>query len=369
MADTSNSRRFTLPRVARDPRFRAGRKLVQSGQAEQAVALFASLLEECRTTYGEAHIEAAPAYYEYGNAIFRAFPPPGEEVEESDRGESSVSKSPHVRDAAAAAAERRAQDTSNMTTDSADAINNHHIEEVKPENLITGVDQVETETGVGTIDESTDENDTADDDDRRLALEMMETCWSILDEYLASVDSESSAEVSYCSWATDQVPRVLTGIGDVFSSLQRHADAADTYCRALGHRQTALEAFSEKELSIEFLQSRRRVVEANVLIAEELLACPVGEDVVTSESKDTLVQAAERVDFARGYYDRARDQLQETVLLMGQMAAKGADIQQEKEDICFASTMVMGVGMILAELDEQAAEKNTEPVKKKGRHK
>ena len=37
---------------------------------------------------------------------------------------------------------------------------------------------------------------------------------------------------------------------------------------------------------------------------------------MTTESKDVLVKAAERVDYARGYYDKARDELQETVLLM-----------------------------------------------------
>jgi hypothetical protein len=76
-----------------------------------------------------------------------------------------------------------------------------------------------------------------------------------------------------------------------------------------------------------------------------------------------IVSAAERVDYARGYYDKARDELQEVVLLMGQIAAQGGDVEQEKEDVCFIATMVMGVGTNLAQVDEEAAEQ--EPTQKK----
>ena len=92
-----------------------------------------------------------------------------------------------------------------------------------------------------------------------------------------------------------------------------------------------------------------------MLIAEELLACPPDQDVIMTESQDVLVKAPERVDYARGYYDKARDELQETVLLMGALAAKGIDLGQEKENVCFAATLVMGVGTSLAEIDEKAA--------------
>jgi hypothetical protein len=76
-----------------------------------------------------------------------------------------------------------------------------------------------------------------------------------------------------------------------------------------------------------------------------------------------IVSAAERVDYARGYYDKARDELQEVVLLMGEIAAQGGDVGKEKEDVCFAATMVMGVGTNLAQIDEEAAEQ--EPATKK----
>jgi hypothetical protein len=50
-------------------------------------------------------------------------------------------------------------------------------------------------------------------------------------------------------------------------------------------------------------------------------------------------------------------------LLMGQIAAQGGDLGNEKEDVCFVATMVMGVGTNLAQLDEEAAEQ--EPATKK----
>jgi len=346
MATTATSKNdTTVPAVVRDPRFRAGRTLVQKGQAEQAVDVFATLLEESRRTFGEDNIETAPAYYEYGNAIFRGLPVEGNgamgEITENQR------------EAAAATAEKRAQKLESSSTNE------------ESEKKVAANKQLEEETQ--DTDVAHEEEET---NDTMLSLEMMETAYSIIDEYL---QSETQDTETFASWATEQVPRVLTGIGDVLSQLQRHADAADAYSRALGHRQEALRQFGADDMSLELLQSRRRVVEANVLIAEELLACPPDQDVVTTETNATLVKATERVDFARGYYDKARDALQETVLLMGHIAGKGVDLGQEKEDICFVSTMVMGVGMNLAELDEQAqqeaASSSPEPKKKKAKTK
>ena len=115
-----------------------------------------------------------------------------------------------------------------------------------------------------------DDNNDVDesDDDVQLALEYMETAWSILDQYSENPASYDNNK-DYTAWAKEQAPRFLTGIGDVLSALQRHADATDAYCRALGHRQEH-----------DFLQCRRRLVETNVLIAEELLACPPDQDVI-----------------------------------------------------------------------------------------
>lgn len=323
-----------IPKVAKDPRFKAGRSLVRQGKAASAIEIFASLLEEARTTFGDDNIESAPAYYEYGNALLRDVSAEDENTEEEE-----VEKLTS-REAAAKAAEKRlAKDDEESSEDK------------KP--------TAKTESSNNGEDEPNDTN---------LALEMMETAWSIVDEYGQSANAkESSTKPVYMEWAVEQSPRYLTGIGDTLSMAGRHADAADAYSRALEHRLEILRGFSDKEETNEYLKCRRLIVEANILIAEEFLACPDGEDVVTTETKDVLVKAAERVDYARGYYDKARDELQETVLLMGQMAAKGVDVKEEKEDICFVSTMVMGVGMKLSELDELAASAAEEPKKKKSK--
>jgi hypothetical protein len=116
----------------------------------------------------------------------------------------------------------------------------------------------------------------------------------------------------------------------------------------------------------------------NTLVAEELLACLGDQDVITSETKDVLVSAAERVDFAGGYYDKARDELQETVYLLGKLSARigtssGPNMEEfskAKEDVCFLATLIMGVGEQLAVLDEAkerqaAGAKNSQPPTKK----
>jgi hypothetical protein len=391
----SKSTNSATPVVVRDPRFRAGRKLVETGQANHAIDIFATLLAEARRTYGDASIETAPAYYEYGNALFRGVQQQENEAEDEDEVEEingekveEEQKGIDPRQAAALAAERRAKGES-ATTGAQKAVKpvEENDDEKKPaakvdvsEEIVTNGekgDDGNADADQGDNDKQEDAGDTKqdgdgnneeeeeeeedEDDDAQLALEMMETTWSVLDVYVQSSNQTKSSQ--YQTWATEQIPRVLTGIGDVLSALERHGDAADAYSRALGHRQTAVSAFATNNTSIEFLQARRRVVEANVLIAEELLACPPDQDVMTTESQQLIVSASERVDYARGYYDKARDELQEVVLLMGEIAAQGGDVALEKEDVCFVATMVMGVGTNLAQLDEEAAEQ--EPATKK----
>jgi len=336
------------PVVSRDARFRAGRTLVQRGKCEQAISVFAILLEESRRTYGDDHFETVPAYYEYGNALFRAA------LQESE-GESDV-KEDAAKNLAAEAAEKRRGGTEGEED---------VVEFDSKEALEEGEDnQLDDPDGDG---EGREGEEQDEEDDLGLAMEMMETAWSILD-----LHRDQNAFPAYTGWISSQVPRILTGIGEVLSAKGAHADAADAYCRALEHRQEDVERFialqddDASKSSLDFLQCRRRFVEANLMLSEELLACPADEDVITSETGAMLVSAKDRVDFARGYYDKARDELQETVLLMGQLAAKNIDIQDEKENVCFIATLVMGVGTQLADFDAQAeAQASTEPVKKK----
>jgi len=122
------------------------------------------------------------------------------------------------------------------------------------------------------------------------------------------------------------------------------------------------------------LADNRKAAEANILVAEELLSCPEGQDVVTTETNALLMKASERLSFASGYYDKARDQLQETVYLMGEIAAKiaindKAAFDEEKENVCFASTLLMGVGERIAAVEQKQLEEtqSLEPTKKKAK--
>lgn len=303
----------TSPSLTKDPRFLAGRELVGD---EGAVEVFGTLLESARTKFGEDHIETAPAYYEYGNAVLRR----RQRVDDDPR------------EAAAAAAEARMK-----------------IAEKSPP--------------VGGDEDSKPEAQEADsnEDDLNLALEMMETAFSIMDKH-----SEENHDL-YREWVKAQMPRVLTGLGDTLLELKRPADATDVYLRALEFRNAELESAVE---GLDKLAKRRKIVEANILIVEALVTAPFDEDVVTSETKDVLVKSGSVLEYARGYYDRARDELQEALLLMGQLAAKGIDLGAEKEDVCYVATMVMGAGNTLAEIDEreESAHSTEEPMKKKAKH-
>jgi tetratricopeptide (TPR) repeat protein len=347
-AKKKDDRNSNIPVVARDPRFRAGRTLIQRGQAGQAVETFASLLQEARTTYGEDSIETAPAYYEYGNALFRSQHVEEEELAEDDQKKPPADNAPqevppkNAREAAAAAAERRAQMLANGNK--------------KPAAKVEG-EKAQDEESI---------------DDVQLALEIMETAWSIVDVYLEPSDDEKKrADRKYVKWAKEQNPRILTGIGDVLSALGRHPDSVDVYLRALEMRQEALAKFDSDNLSLEHLECRRLILEANILIAEELLACPLDRDVVTTESQVVLIKASEGIlSYAKGYYETARTELQDAIVLMAEMAAKGINVEEEKEGICWASTLLMAVGTNLGDLQEeeaakQSTEQKEEPVKKK----
>lgn len=215
------------------------------------------------------------------------------------------------------------------------------------------------------------------------------------------------------AWCRTQIPRALCGLGDLHSSRKRHAEAAGYYLRALPLREEILKTFTDDDVDPSHLKARRLFVEAHVLVAEELLAwdpekekeerkgvdkeegntakrikktttttsaTKKGETDVASSSESngaetttaatndddddvavttTSVPPSERVEYARGYYDKGRDELQEAVYLMGRVAAKHKSVESlgtEKEDLCFLATMLMGVGNTLADLDEKNPE-------------
>lgn len=357
--------------------------MVERGLADEAVEIYATLLEETTQQYGSTSIETAPAYYEYGNSLLRAatkqqMAVSAVEEEDDDDTETKTEQKEQQRSAAAAAAESRQQPS-----------NRKEEENKKP--AAVEVEVIKSNDDEPENDEQQHEGKSNDGDDREdlnLALEMMENSFSISEEYNDTIgkgeeDNGTNDINKYSEWVKGQLPRILLGIGDTLSTLNRHADAADAYSRALELRKIRLQEFADsregsnsdqqKKYTIEHLQAYRMVCEANILIAEELLSCPEDEDVLTTETQSLIVKAKERVSYARGYYDQARDALQEAVFFMGSLP-RNVDLGREKEDVCFLATLVMGVGESLAAIDEKedeaataAAKNNTEPVKKKAK--
>ena len=310
------------PKVTMDPRFKAARALVQSGHSQGAVDMFATLVEETIARYSETSLEAAVCYYEYGNALLRSIPV-------TDDSQAQV-----------------ANDAEQQQESKPAAVEGKKSDESDESNINVERGNSDTKVELGK-------------EDFLLALEMMENAYSIFEEK-ANLQPKNE-------WIQCQLPRVLQGLGDVLRELGRMSDAADAYSRALPYREEFVEKFNkETDLTIEHLTNRRQLVEANILVAEALLGCEHGKHVVTSETNDMLVTADERVDYARGYYEKARDELQETVFLMGKIAATGRveELATEKENICFAATLLMGVGETLATFDDEQERSIQPPTKK-----
>jgi nuclear autoantigenic sperm protein len=69
-----------------DPRFRRGRALLEAHRYEDATAFFGELLEIKANQYGEMDPRVAPAYLEYGNALFLAAQDEDGTFEDEDQG-------------------------------------------------------------------------------------------------------------------------------------------------------------------------------------------------------------------------------------------------------------------------------------------
>ena len=369
------------PPITSDPRYRAARRLISSGRsADGAIEMLATLVEEARSKYGDDSVDAAAVYYEYGNSLFRAVEKRREDNVNimNDGGADTASetigpkhdpKSAATSTAAAEAAEKRAAASA-----------------AEPSNNNAGAKMGEAA-----------DNDQKDITDEELALELMENAFAIYDQYYSEAfdvednrkedndsgkngtgsnninnnnnNNNNNRNESLVPWVEEQIPRVLGGIGDVLSALGRYPDAVDAYTRKARHREDALRDLSDdkggkgvEEIGMDFLRARRLLCEANILVAEALLNCPIGEDAILSETGDVLVKADELMDYAQGYYDQARDELQETVYIMGRMAPRteagvaeeeSKEFATEKENVCFCAQMLGGVGNMLAERDEE----------------
>jgi hypothetical protein len=283
--------------IASDPRFLLARKLITSGSPESAIDIFANLLERCRDTLGEENLNSVLCQYEYGNALFRSVlhqtDEPAEELDETedDRKPAAKSDGERQREVIAAAAEKR------VTTATNTELSNKRTKlEVRSE-------------------ETSESNEK--DDDVSLALEMIETALHILLASVAATSQEHSNESKLSreelEWALNQIPRFLICLGDVYAFREEHGNAVDAYIRALSYREDKWKEMKEGKgsFTIEQLQCRRLYIEACVLVAEGLLACPDGKDVICDGDDETVTyaKAADRIDFALSWFEVARREL------------------------------------------------------------
>eukprot|EP01083_Nonionella_stella_P216277 777626_1 len=205
-----------------------------------------------------------------------------------------------------------------------------------------------------------------------------EGCATNLDTSSTSIKSSASTSFrrnAYWDWVRDQIPRVLIGIGNVMSFRGDHSQAVESYLNAIPYREETLEYVMHPEAprmvtvtnQLELLRCHRLVVEVHVLIAEELLFCPKGQDVKSQfhlgangsihdglhekVAKIVIVKAAERLILAKNYYEQAKDQLQDLVFMMAKIEQEENSIlvpDSDKKSICHLATMLMEVGIALS---------------------
>ncbi|GKY99993.1 hypothetical protein MPSEU_000952800 [Mayamaea pseudoterrestris] len=347
---------MSAPKGTLDPRFKVARTLVMNSRAAEAVDIFAALLVQAVESHGEDSLETAPLYHEYGNALFRAYRNEVEREENEDEEDAENDKAAAVdpetkRSAVAEAAEKRLQTASQQQPP-----------------------PVSSNTAAASAPAINETSSEASSSDLNLALEMLETAWAIYD---AAIADEDDKIVPFRNFILEQMPRMFNHLGDVLLECKRYADAVDVQLQALKFHEDALQellptaessaAAAEPTPSLELLKCLRKVTEDNVLIAETLLACPDDGALVTTETKTVLVPKGERISYAKGYYEAAQSCLQDTIFTLGQLAAKNVDLGEEKENVCFASTMLMGVGVSLNALDDLNASKSSEPSTKKAK--
>jgi hypothetical protein len=216
--------------VTRDARFRAAKKLKQSGRVHLgAIPMLETLANRAEEEFGTMNIETATVYYELGHAMFV-----------------NISTNP----------QRGASEGDN------------YVEE---------------------------------------ALEYMAKACSILYDYVGNWTIDNSSV--YLTWAKDELPRHLSGIGNVQSFQMKHADAIESYLNALPYREEACDRC--KDQSITSLRYQRLLTETYILIAEELLVSKARQDLIHSETGKVIVKGDEILSLTQTYYEQAREKLQD----------------------------------------------------------
>jgi len=225
-------------------------------------------------------------------------------------------------------------------------------------------------------------NPTSQNSDKIIedALEYMAKSCSILYNHHVGANNETKNEEEssseaiiedshYQDWAKDQIPRVLLGIGNLQSYQRKHADAIDSYLNSVPFREEASNQFKkEKTESTASLRSHRLLAESYVLISEELLLSPPpSHDLVHGETGLTIVKAEEVTNLAKSYYEQGKEKLQDIVYMMASLEEKGSSeiLEAEKQDVCHLATMLVEVGMSLAQRSEEDSNGNESAMKKK----
>ena len=392
--------------ILNDPRFKLARSLVTGGSSDKnkggpsdAINIFAALLEECRCI-NETSLSSALCQFEYENSIFRAVVRRKSDISNTDKGNGVVDtkdgdKKPAAKIMdngqrevmAAAALKRSAAADGDSTPLSPSKRSKVDTSSSSPDRKVASSSNVAAASSSIAAAKSNDETDI-DEEDVSLALDLMQEAWSILLIHTITDDSTKGDKTNPTEqqqeqaeqWVLEQIPRVIRCIGDVYFFQEQYALATDSYIRAMQYREEnwgkLKQASSSNDdgemLTLQHLQCQRYLVEAYALVAEALLACPSGEDVVCyhsdededdikDESKSVsaeakkkqggtvLCKAKDRMEFAQSHYESAREGLEEILMRYGKMAASSSniDVGNEKEDIGYLVMTVVDVGQTI----------------------
>ena len=272
--DSTHQYKPNQPLVCNDARFRAGRKLMEQGQVHLgAIKIFSLLLDRSMEEFGESSMETATVRYEYGYSLYL-----------------------------------------NVTREKANENNldtkQHSSEKVGKE-------------------ENDDEQIMSEEDTTiEIALEHMVLACQILYKYVDEYENtakttkkspqednlETMKNQSYITWAMEQLPRMIIGIGYILSYQGKHPDALNSYLNALPYRTKFLEDKTSKDettITLDQLRAHRLLVDLYVLIVEEILKCPADVDITVPESNEILVKKEDRIKIAKDHYEKGREELQE----------------------------------------------------------
>lgn len=282
--NSNNQTTPSLPLVYHDARFRAGRKLMKQGQVHLgAVKIFDVLLKRTDEEFGESSMESAAVHYEYGYAMFLEAT---REVIDSGGGDDVKRQC-------------SSSQSNNVIIDNND-------------------------------DDDGGSSGMSDEDSKvEIALEHMVIACELLYKCIhenendvenakppsIQIHGETIQNQSYTSWAMEQLPRILIGIGYVTSYQGKHPDALNSYLNALPYRSKQLEQIKSSnnanEITLDQLIAHRLLVDVYVLIVEEILKCPANVDITVPESNEVMLKKEERIKIAKDHYDKAREELQE----------------------------------------------------------